>query len=226
MAEGRGAVSNGQKGSVGWVQQAVERRWGRWGALVHRGLHGGVMVGCTGACSGVRQECRKDTQELVRAQPRRRVRCVTTLPRRRCWAPQVFSESYFTFWVILAMLWGIVAAAVCIVLPVIEASDVIVAIWHGKKYSAAAVGGYSGYGGYYGCVEDSAHGEKAASQGQQAGHVADAGKYSLGGPQQQLQQQQQQQLQQQEPQRQRGPQQQRVHLELTQALNPAAGPRG
>ncbi|GIL80103.1 hypothetical protein Vretimale_12924 [Volvox reticuliferus] len=38
---------------------------------------------------------------------------------------KVFSQSYFTFWVIVAMIWGIVASVICIVLPIVEASDVI-----------------------------------------------------------------------------------------------------
>jgi len=38
---------------------------------------------------------------------------------------KVFSQGYFTFWIIIAMIWGIVASVVCIVLPIYEAMDVI-----------------------------------------------------------------------------------------------------
>ncbi|GLC42950.1 hypothetical protein PLESTB_000288600 [Pleodorina starrii] len=48
----------------------------------------------------------------------------------------IFSEGYFTFWVMLAMVWGIVASAVCIMLPVIEASDVVVAVLRGKRLTS------------------------------------------------------------------------------------------
>ncbi len=51
---------------------------------------------------------------------------------------KVFSEGYFTFWVIIAMVWGIVASVVCICLPIIEASDIFVAIFSGKKYNVPA----------------------------------------------------------------------------------------
>ncbi|GLC42948.1 hypothetical protein PLESTB_000288800 [Pleodorina starrii] len=46
---------------------------------------------------------------------------------------KVFSQGYFTFWVIIAMIWGIVASVICIVLPIVEASDVIFAACKGKK---------------------------------------------------------------------------------------------
>ncbi|GIL54634.1 hypothetical protein Vafri_10364 [Volvox africanus] len=52
---------------------------------------------------------------------------VLTLPAK------VFNQGYFTFWVILAMIWGIVASVVCIVLPIVEASDVIFGACSGKK---------------------------------------------------------------------------------------------
>ncbi|KAG2435987.1 hypothetical protein HYH02_011700 [Chlamydomonas schloesseri] len=61
---------------------------------------------------------------------------------------KVFSEGYFTFWIIIAMIWGIVASVVCIVLPVWEASDVIVNFFRWK--SAPAAGGSP-------TVEESAH---------------------------------------------------------------------
>ncbi|EFJ41619.1 hypothetical protein VOLCADRAFT_68028, partial [Volvox carteri f. nagariensis] len=48
----------------------------------------------------------------------------------------VFSEAYFTFWVMVALVWGIVASAVCIMLPVIEASDVVVAVLRGRRLSS------------------------------------------------------------------------------------------
>ncbi|GLI71221.1 hypothetical protein VaNZ11_016286 [Volvox africanus] len=46
---------------------------------------------------------------------------------------KVFNQSYFTFWVVLAMIWGIVASVICIVLPIVEASDVILGAFSGKK---------------------------------------------------------------------------------------------
>ncbi|GLC42949.1 hypothetical protein PLESTF_001942000 [Pleodorina starrii] len=46
---------------------------------------------------------------------------------------KVFSQGYFTFWVIIAMIWGIVASVICIVLPIVEASDVIFAACKGNK---------------------------------------------------------------------------------------------
>ncbi len=51
---------------------------------------------------------------------------------------KVFSEGYFTFWVIIAMIWGIVASVVCIVLPIFEAKDMIVMVLTGKKHSPSA----------------------------------------------------------------------------------------
>ncbi len=40
------------------------------------------------------------------------------------------SAGYFTFWIILAMIWGILATFVCIVLPLWEAKDDIwMIIW-------------------------------------------------------------------------------------------------
>ncbi|PNH09887.1 Urea-proton symporter DUR3 [Tetrabaena socialis] len=50
---------------------------------------------------------------------------------------KVFSQGYFTFWVMIAIVWGIVASAVCIVLPIIEATDVVVAIWNNKRSSSS-----------------------------------------------------------------------------------------
>ncbi len=49
---------------------------------------------------------------------------------------KVFSEGYFTFWVIIAMIWGIVAATICIVLPIFEAKDMILMVLSGKKHSS------------------------------------------------------------------------------------------
>ncbi|KXZ51617.1 hypothetical protein GPECTOR_12g581 [Gonium pectorale] len=57
---------------------------------------------------------------------------VLALPAR------VFSQGYFTFWVMVAMIWGIVASAVCMLLPVIEASDVVVAVLRGKRLANSA----------------------------------------------------------------------------------------
>ncbi|PNW79617.1 hypothetical protein CHLRE_08g360250v5 [Chlamydomonas reinhardtii] len=48
----------------------------------------------------------------------------------------VFSQGYFTFWVMIAMIWGIVASAVCIMLPVIEASDLVAAVLRGKRLAS------------------------------------------------------------------------------------------
>ncbi|KAG2450802.1 hypothetical protein HYH02_004639 [Chlamydomonas schloesseri] len=49
---------------------------------------------------------------------------------------KVFSEGYFTFWVIIAMIWGIVASVVCIVLPIWEAKSMILMVFTGKKHSS------------------------------------------------------------------------------------------
>ena len=39
---------------------------------------------------------------------------------------RVFSRGYFTFWTILSLIWGLVAAAAMIFLPVAEAKDSII----------------------------------------------------------------------------------------------------
>ncbi|KAG2494462.1 hypothetical protein HYH03_007514 [Edaphochlamys debaryana] len=44
---------------------------------------------------------------------------------------KVFNQGYFTFWVIVAMVWGIVASCICILLPIIEAWDLIVTVMKG-----------------------------------------------------------------------------------------------
>ncbi|GIL80101.1 hypothetical protein Vretifemale_9243 [Volvox reticuliferus] len=49
---------------------------------------------------------------------------------------KVFSQNYFTLWVMVALIWGIVASAVCIMLPVIEASDMVVAVLRGRRVSS------------------------------------------------------------------------------------------
>lgn len=41
---------------------------------------------------------------------------------------KVFSEGYFTMWIIIAMIWGIVAASICIVMPIFEASEMILMV--------------------------------------------------------------------------------------------------
>lgn len=53
---------------------------------------------------------------------------ILTLPAK------VFSQGYFTFWVIVAMIWGICAACICILLPIYEAWDVVVAFAQGKTW--------------------------------------------------------------------------------------------
>lgn len=37
---------------------------------------------------------------------------------------KVFSQGYFTFWIILAMVWGVIASAICIIAPIWEAREV------------------------------------------------------------------------------------------------------
>jgi hypothetical protein len=54
---------------------------------------------------------------------------VLTLPAK------VFSETYFTFWIVIAMMWGICASAVCICLPIYEAREVIYAVCQGKSFA-------------------------------------------------------------------------------------------
>ncbi|KAG2494461.1 hypothetical protein HYH03_007513 [Edaphochlamys debaryana] len=44
---------------------------------------------------------------------------------------KVFNQGYFTFWIIIAMIWGIVASCICIVLPIWEAQDIIKAMFCG-----------------------------------------------------------------------------------------------
>ncbi|GAX77380.1 hypothetical protein CEUSTIGMA_g4826.t1 [Chlamydomonas eustigma] len=39
----------------------------------------------------------------------------------------IFPKPYFTFWVVISMIWGLIAAAIIIFLPLIEASDAILA---------------------------------------------------------------------------------------------------
>eukprot|EP00198_Chlamydomonas_reinhardtii_P002244 XP_001691580.1 urea active transporter [Chlamydomonas reinhardtii] len=51
----------------------------------------------------------------------------------------VFSEGYFTMWVVIAMIWGIVASTVCIVLPVFEARHMILMVLSGKKHIPSTV---------------------------------------------------------------------------------------
>lgn len=46
---------------------------------------------------------------------------------------RVFSKGYFTFWVILAFIWGITATIAMVVLPVVEAASGITALMKGKK---------------------------------------------------------------------------------------------
>ncbi|KAG2496328.1 hypothetical protein HYH03_005559 [Edaphochlamys debaryana] len=53
-----------------------------------------------------------------------------------CWPilalpAKVFSQGYFTWWIILAMIWGIVASVICILLPIVEAWDLIVIVFKG-----------------------------------------------------------------------------------------------
>lgn len=36
---------------------------------------------------------------------------------------KVFSQGYFTFWIVLAIIWGLVATVICILMPLIESSD-------------------------------------------------------------------------------------------------------
>ena len=52
---------------------------------------------------------------------------------------KVFSEGYFTMWVVIAMIWGIVASTVCIVLPVFEARHMILMVLSGKKHIPSTV---------------------------------------------------------------------------------------
>lgn len=40
-------------------------------------------------------------------------------------------------WVVIAMIWGIVASTICIVLPIYETSDLIFSAFRGPKKSAA-----------------------------------------------------------------------------------------
>ena len=40
----------------------------------------------------------------------------------------VFSKGYFTMWVIIAMIWGLIAAFVCVLLPIWEAREAILGI--------------------------------------------------------------------------------------------------
>ncbi len=40
----------------------------------------------------------------------------------------IFSKSYWTFWVILAMVWGLIATFICILLPLWEAKGAIATI--------------------------------------------------------------------------------------------------
>lgn len=60
-----------------------------------------------------------------------------------------------SFWVIIAIVWGIVAAAVCMILPVIEASDVIASLLDGSRFKdhdhdQFAHGSHALYQGYHG----------------------------------------------------------------------------
>ncbi|GFR49725.1 hypothetical protein Agub_g11881, partial [Astrephomene gubernaculifera] len=73
---------------------------------------------------------------------------------------RVFSQEYFTFWVMVAMVWGIVASAVCIMLPVIEASDLVLAVLRGRRLGAGGGGGGRGGGSVGGSSSCSAHGGK------------------------------------------------------------------
>lgn len=46
----------------------------------------------------------------------------------------VFSEGYFTFWVVLSIIWGTVGSAIIVVLPLVESYDVLMVIaigWFG-----------------------------------------------------------------------------------------------
>lgn len=47
----------------------------------------------------------------------------------------IFSQSYFTFWVILSMVWGLLATAACILMPLIEAAQFFI-----NKEAEAPVG--------------------------------------------------------------------------------------
>lgn len=50
---------------------------------------------------------------------------------------KVFSQGYFTMWVIIAMIWGLVAAAICIIMPIVETAPLIWAVLSCNKTSMA-----------------------------------------------------------------------------------------
>eukprot|EP00177_Eucheuma_denticulatum_P007499 GFKZ01013653.1.p1 GENE.GFKZ01013653.1~~GFKZ01013653.1.p1 ORF type:complete len:686 (-),score=74.92 GFKZ01013653.1:55-2082(-) len=52
---------------------------------------------------------------------------VLTLPARD------FPKGYFTFWVVLSFIWGILATAAMVILPVYESFDGLIAVFRGKK---------------------------------------------------------------------------------------------
>lgn len=58
---------------------------------------------------------------------------VLTIPAK------AFSKGYFTFWVVLSFIWGLLATAAMVILPVYESRETILRVFKGRQYPAKDV---------------------------------------------------------------------------------------